>query len=262
VSPASLDEVYRYWEAETCGTAHAAAAEGTPAYYAEIEAARYRLEPFIPAFAEFERWRGRRVLEVGVGAGTDFVNFARSGAIVTGVDLTPAAAAHARRRLELERLKGEVVVATGDSLPFEDGSFDLVYSWGVMHHAPDPVRLVREAVRLVAPGGEVRAMLYGRHSWVAYGLWLRHALLGVRPWLSLSEVVATHMESPGTQAYTRRELELLFAGAGIERVRVVGFPTPYDRRVAGPLASLLRLDWFLGVVGSRGAVVGPFGDTA
>jgi SAM-dependent methyltransferase len=245
------DDVYRYWEAETCGTAHATSPYGTPSYYAEIEAARYRLEPFIPGFAEFGRWQDRRVLEIGIGAGTDYVNFARAGASVTGVDLTPAAVEHAHRRLELENLEGEAIVASGDALPFENGSFDLVYSWGVMHHAPHPVGIVREASRLVAPDGELRVMLYGRHSWVAYALWLRYAMLAGRPWLSLTDVVAAHMESPGTQAYTRRELELLFQGVGFDHVEVIGFRTPYDRRVAGPLARIIRLDWFLGVIATR-----------
>ncbi len=94
-------------------------------------------------------------------------------------------------------------------------------------------------------------MLYGRHSWVAYALWLRHAMLVGRPRRSLARTVADHMESAGTQAYTRRELKLLFEGAGFQRVVVIGFPTAYDRRVAGPLAGLVRLDWFLGVIGSR-----------
>ena len=244
---ASAAEVYRYWQEESCGTEHASSTARTRAYYAEIEAARYRLEPFIGGFAEFERWRGRRVLEIGVGAATDFINFARSGATVSGIDLTPAAAEHAKRRLEFEGLDGDVVVGSGESVPYPDQSFDLVYSWGVIHHAEHPARVVREARRVLAPGGEVRAMLYGRHSWVAYALWIRHALLGGNPGRSLSEVVATHMESPGTRAYTRRELEMLFAGAGFERVQVHGFPTPYDRRAAGPLARVLRLDWFLGV---------------
>ncbi len=247
---ATTAEVYRYWQAGSCGTEHATSAARSQAYYAEIEAARYRLEPFIRGFAEFERWHGRRVLEIGVGAASDFISFARAGADVCGVDLTPAAVEHAKRRLELEGLQGEVTVASGESLPYPDHSFDLVYSWGVIHHAECPAKVVREARRLLAPGGEVRAMLYGRHSWVAYGLWLRHALMSGHPTRSLSDVVAAHMESPGTRAYTRGELEMLFSGAGFERVRVTGFPTPYDRQVAGPLARIVRLDWFLGVLAS------------
>jgi len=138
----------------------------------------------------------------------------------------------------------------GEAVPYPDASFDLVYSWGVIHHAEHPHRIVREVRRLLAPGGQARVMLYGRHSWAAYKLWLRHTLLVGRPLRTLSAVIGQHLESPGTRAYTRREIELLFAGAGFDRVFVEGFPTPYDRRAAGPLAGLIRLDWFLGVVAS------------
>jgi ubiquinone/menaquinone biosynthesis C-methylase UbiE len=245
---ASTGEVYRYWQAESCGTEHASCATGTRAYYDEIEAARYGLEPFIPGFAEFELWRGRRVLEIGIGAATDFINFARAGARVTGIDLTPAAIKHAERRLRLEGLEAELAVGSGERLPYADQSFDLVYSWGVIHHAENPARVLREARRVLAANGEVRAMLYGRHSWVAYGLWLRHALLAGHPSRSLADVVASHMESPGTRAYTRGELETLFAGAGFDQVRVSGFATRYDQRAVGRLARIVRRDWFLGVV--------------
>src|SRR2546425_890045 len=79
-------------------------------------------------------------------------------------------------------------------LPFDDGTFDRVYSWGVLHHTPDTARAVREAVRVLAPGGRLCVMLYARHSWVAYGLWVKHALLTGRPSRSLADVLARHME--------------------------------------------------------------------
>ena len=84
--------VAEFWESETCGVRYATSEEGTLAYYREIEHVRYSLEPFIRDFADFARWHGRRVLAVGVGAATDFVNFARAGAIATGVDLTRGSA--------------------------------------------------------------------------------------------------------------------------------------------------------------------------
>jgi SAM-dependent methyltransferase len=243
-------EVFEYWQAGSCGTVHASSTPGSREYYDEIEAARYQLEPFIHEFADFTRWRDRRVLEIGVGAGTDFLNFARAGAILTGVDLTPAGIEHAQRRLALEGLEAELAVASGETLPYRDASFDLVYSWGVIHHAERPHRIVREIRRLLAPGGEARVMLYGRHSWAAYKLWVRHALVVARPRRTLASVIGEHLESPGTRAYTRQEIELLFAGAGFEHVGIEGFPTPYDRWAAGPLAARIRLDWFLGVVAS------------
>jgi ubiquinone/menaquinone biosynthesis C-methylase UbiE len=244
-----LKEAVRgHWEADPCGSKLAEAEPGTPEFYAEVERTRYELEPFIPTFAEFDRWSGKRVLEVGVGLGTDFVRFARSGALLSGIDLTDAAVELVRKRLALEELDADVRVGDAEALPFEDDSFDLVYSWGVLHHTPDTKRAVEEVRRVLAPGGQARIMLYSRRSWVAFGLWARWGLLAGRPTRSLAHVVADHMESPGTKAYTERELRELFAA--FREVSVRRFVTPYDRRVAGPLASLTgpRLGWFVGVV--------------
>jgi len=246
-SNGAKEAVRGFWEARPCGGAHASAEPGSPAYFAEVEAARDRLEPFIPGFADFGRWRGRRVLEVGVGLGTDFVRFARAGADLHGVDLTDAAVALVRERLAQEELQADVRVADAERLPFDDASFDLVYSWGVLHHTPDPPAAIAEVCRLVRPGGEARVMLYGRRSWVALGLWARYGVLGGRPWRSLTDVVGAHMESPGTRAYTDDELRALFAA--FSDVRLEHFVTPYDRRVARRLAGVRggRYGWFVGI---------------
>jgi SAM-dependent methyltransferase len=241
------DRVRDYWEAEPCGTSTTTVEPGSAEFFFEVESARYELEPFIPAFAQFERWAGKRVLEVGVGLGTDFVQFVRAGAEATGLDLTEAAVDAVRRRLALEGLQAELLVGDAERLPFGDRAFDLVYSWGVLHHTPDTRRALDEVRRVIGPGGEARIMLYSRRSWVAFGLWARYALLGLRPWESLADVVAKHMESPGTKAYTGRELRELFSG--FSSVEIRKFLTPYDRRVAGPLTQITgdRLGWFVGV---------------
>jgi SAM-dependent methyltransferase len=240
--------VKEHWEEEPCGTSTAGAEPNTVEFFAEVERERYRLEPYIPAFAEFERWSGRRVLEVGVGLGTDFIRFVRAGADAVGVDLTEAAVDAVGRRLANEGLHAEVRVADAEALPFPDESFDLVYSYGVLHHTPDTERAVAEVRRVLRPDGEARIMLYSRRSWLALGAWLRWGLGRGRPWHSISRVLAEHLESPGTKAYTRGELDRLFADWG--SVRYVRNVTPYDRRVAGPLARLTgpRFGWFVGVV--------------
>jgi SAM-dependent methyltransferase len=237
--------VRTYWDDKPCGSTHGSGQEGTLEWYAEIERRRAELEPFIDRFADFGGARGRKVLEVGVGLGTDFVRFARAGANVIGLDLSERSLAHARRRLELEGLHGELVRADAEALPFPNDTFDRVYSWGVLHHTPDTRRAIQEALRVLRPGGELTLMLYGRHSWVAYGLWLRYALLRGRPWRSLSDVIAHHMESEGTKAFTFRELRDLCEDARDMRIRRVA--TPYDRRVGGPLVRLTgdRLGWFV-----------------
>ena len=250
VTPAKA-AVRRFWEGKPCGSVHGSAPEGSPQFFDQVECRRYELEPFIPSYAEFASAHAQRVLEIGVGLGTDLVQFARAGAIVTGVDLTERSVSLVRRRLEVEGLDGEVLVADAEGLPFPDAAFDVVYSWGVLHHTPDPGAAIREAVRVLRPGGRLCVMLYARHSWVAYGLWVRHALLRARPSRSLAWVLAHHMESEGTRAYTPTETRSLFGDLDDLSVEHVG--TPYDRRVAGPLARLTGrwLGWFLVVRGQR-----------
>jgi ubiquinone/menaquinone biosynthesis C-methylase UbiE len=243
--------VREYWEERPCGSQAAGSDWGSVAFFDEIEEHRYRTEPFIRDFAEFSNWAGKRVLEVGIGSATDFVNFARAGAIVTGVDLTAAAIELARRRLSLEGLGGDLQVADAEKLPFPESSFDLVYSWGVLHHTPDTGAAVREVRRVLSVGGEARVMLYGSHSWTGLRIWIQNALLRGRPFRSLSDVWANDMESPGTKAYTLDEIRGLFADFGDVTIR--RFRTPYDEKGFGPVARVTgdRFGCFVGVTAFR-----------
>lgn len=253
MAAATEQEIRTYWQGSTCGSVHADAEPLSQAYFDEIEAHRYRVEPFIHNFARFDEWAGKRVLEIGVGAGTDFINFARCGAELSGVDLTPAAIEHAQRRLDLEGLDADLRVASAEKLPFQADSFDMIYSWGVLHHAAHPERTFSEVRRVLADGGEARIMLYGRHSWVAYKRLFSGNLRALkrrqRP-RGLNGVIAHYMESPGTRCYTRQEIVRDFTAAGFTEIHVEGFLTPYDQHFIGPLARRVRRDWFLGVTAS------------
>jgi SAM-dependent methyltransferase len=246
------ERVRDFWEEEPCGSEHVATPEGTPEFFAEVERTRDELDPYIHRFADFEGARGKRLLEIGVGLGTDFIRFVRAGAVATGVDLTEHAVELVRRRLALEGLEADVRTADAENLPFEDGSFERVYSWGVLHHTPDNETAISEALRVLAPGGEACVMLYARHSWVSYGLWARHALLAGRPWRSLADVLAAHMESEGTRGYTKRELRRRFAS--LEQLRIDKVRTSYDEQMTrGPLARLTgdTLGWNLVIRGRK-----------
>jgi len=225
--------VREYWNDRPCGDGLTRAPRGSRAYFAEIEQAKDRLEPYVHAFAGFEECGGLDVLEVGCGVGTDTVRFARAGARVTAVDLSDTAVALTTERLAEEGLEGEVREADAESLPFADGSFDVVYSWGVLHHTPDTERAIREVARVLRSAGEARIMLYNSRSFFAAGIWGRGMLRARRP-ISPGRALSTSLESPGTKAYGRPELEALFAPFG--RVEISTVTTPYDRRVAGPVA--------------------------
>jgi len=99
-----------------------------------------------------------------------------------------------------------------ENLPFHDASFDIVYAWGVLHHTPNTEQAVREVRRVLRPGGTALVLVYHRYSMVGYMLWMRYALLAMRPFTSLSEIYAKCLESPGTKAYTCAEAVQLFSG--------------------------------------------------
>ncbi len=159
------DDVRAFWQAHPCGTKFTDAMPGTRLFYERVAQHRYQLEWHIPAAANFAEARGQRVLEIGCGLGTDGAEFARAGALYTGVDLTDAAVGLARGCFEVFDLPGEFRVADAENLDFADNTFDLVYSHGVLHHTPDTARAVREVHRVLRPGGRARIMLYHRDSY-------------------------------------------------------------------------------------------------
>ncbi len=167
VASPDVDKVREYWNRRPCNIRHSPAPVGTREYFDQVETRKYRVEPHIPGFADFPRWRGKRVLEIGCGIGTDAVNFARNGAQYSGVELSDASLEIAKRRFEVFGLPGRFFLGNAeevDGLVRETG-FDLVYSFGVIHHTPHPERVVRAARRMLRPGGEFRLMLYSKNSW-------------------------------------------------------------------------------------------------
>ncbi len=224
------NEVRNFWNEQTCGTWITDKEKFTLEYFEEIEEDRYSLQPEIFSFAEFTRWHGKNVLEVGVGAGTDFLQWVRAGAIASGIDLTEQACQHVVHRLELYGLTAdEIKVGDTENLPFDDNTFDLVWSWGVIHHTPDTQKAMREIVRVLKPNGRAKIMIYHRHSVLAYLFWVKHALLKFKPWLSISEVLWNNMESKGTKAFTVPEVERMLETMPVENVKIKPLLCYYDK---------------------------------
>ncbi|MFL6215531.1 MAG: class I SAM-dependent methyltransferase [Blastocatellia bacterium] len=157
--------VHDFWQANPCGMKFTDAEIGSREFFDAVERHRYATESHIPAVIDFSRWRDRDVIEVGCGLGTDAINFARYGARYTGVDLTEAAIALVEKRFALEGLGARLRVADAEALPFDDESFDLFYSHGVLHHTPDTQRAIDEARRVLRPGGTAMVMLYHKGSY-------------------------------------------------------------------------------------------------
>lgn len=241
-------QVRDYWNAASCGEQYAEGADER-AFYASQTADRYRLEPFIIPFAGFDQGRDRDVLEIGVGMGADHQQWALSGPrTLTGVDLTPRAIGHTRRRFELYGLHSTLQTGDAENLPFTDDQFDIVYSWGVLHHSPNTQGAIDEVRRVLRPGGVARIMVYHRWSLTGYMLWLRYALLRGRPWTGLSDIYAEFLESPGTKAYSRSEARRLFAAYAAVDIHVQLAESDLlegkvGMRHGGPLLSIAKALW-------------------
>ncbi len=219
------EQVKAFWEANPCDVKEAEPALDE-AYFQTFAQQRYASHPYIAAFADFEASAGQRVLEVGIGVGTDFCQWAAAGAKAVGVDLTTQAVQLTTQHLRALALSADVHLADCEDLPFADHSFDVVYSFGVLHHTPNTERAIGEVLRVLKPGGRIRIMLYHKRSWVTLKVYLLHGLLALRPWASLDRLLADHMESRGTKAYTVAEVQAMFAG--FEGVSVQPTLTCYD----------------------------------
>jgi ubiquinone/menaquinone biosynthesis C-methylase UbiE len=214
-----IDRVREYWDRRPCNVRHSPEPLGTRAYFEQVRDRKYFVEPHIPAFAEFPRWSGKRVLEIGCGIGTDTVSFAQAGAMVTAVDLSERSLEIARQRVDVYGLSERVrfVHANAEELTYAlpATTFDLVYSFGVIHHTPRPDRVLQQVRRLVRPGSRLKLMVYHRHATKV----LRVLLSGAkgRFW-KLDEAIARHSEAeagcPVTYSYTKRSATRLLESQG------------------------------------------------
>lgn len=218
----AIAAVRDFWNRRPCNVRHSAKTIGSKEYFDEVEGRKYFVEPHIPTFAQFERWRGKRVLEIGCGIGTDTVNFARAGAEVTAVDLSDKSLEIARHRASVYGLTN-IRFLHGNAeelssfLPVEP--YDLIYSFGVIHHTPHPERVIEELHRYSQSNTVLKVMVYHRNSWKSLEILLRE---GYGAFWRLSKLVERHSEaqtgSPVTYTYTRRTIRGLLRGFVVDSI--------------------------------------------
>jgi 2-polyprenyl-3-methyl-5-hydroxy-6-metoxy-1,4-benzoquinol methylase len=222
----NIAQVREYWNARPCNIRHSLQPAGTREYFDEVEARKYFVEPHIPAFAAFPRWAGKRVLEIGCGIGTDTINFARAGAKVTAVDLSEKSLELARRRAEVFGLTDRISFFAADaerlSETIRPEPYDLIYSFGVIHHTPFPERVVAQVrEHFVHPQSEFKLMVYHRNSWKVLWILLTE---GRGAFWKLDELVARSSEAqtgcPVTYTYTPRSARGLLQGFTVEELFV------------------------------------------
>lgn len=219
-----------FWEEEPCDSRLSRSPDPL-LFFREVRKRRYELEPLIPDFAGFEGAGGKRVLEIGVGLGVDFAEWVRVEAQATGIDLTIRAVERTRIHLDLlgfHRHRYGLQRADAESLPFREDSFDVVYSWGVLHHTPRTDLAFAEAFRVLRPGGTLKAMIYHVPSWTAWLLWVRYGLLTAHARASIPGLLFRCLESPGTKAFTLEETEDLLSRIGFEKISLLPQLGPSD----------------------------------
>jgi len=219
--------VRKFWGTRPCGVTHSAAPTGSHEFFSETEQHRFRIHtdwdrPFLKEAIRFTEHTGKSVLEVGVGIGVDALEWHKAGNHVTGIDYNVPSVEITKARFRDAGAKGTFLNGDAEDLPFPDGSFDVVYSYGVLHHTPGTEKAISELHRCVKPGGKAIVMLYYKWSAMVFGeiLWgcgIRRG--GLWKTRSIAELLSRYTEwdsqaegniNPLTKVYSKREIRKMF----------------------------------------------------
>ncbi|PIP37487.1 MAG: methyltransferase type 12 [Desulfobacterales bacterium CG23_combo_of_CG06-09_8_20_14_all_51_8] len=211
-----IKNVQDYWNARPCNIRHSPKPIGTKEYFDEVEVRKYAVEPHIPQFADFPSWKGKRVLEIGCGIGTDTINFARAGAKVTAVDLSKESLELAQKRASVFNLADRIQFFCGNSEELDQfvpvDKYDLVYSFGVIHHTPHPERVIKCIRKFMNADSELRIMLYSKASYKLFWIMKEECVWDMG---RLDELIARNSEAqtgcPVTYSYTFNEVRSLLS---------------------------------------------------
>lgn len=243
-----IQDVRDFWNRRPCNIRHSPKPVGTREYFDEVEARKYFVEPHIKAFVDFPRWKGRRVLEIGCGIGTATISFLKEGAEVTAVDLSGDSLALARQRAQLYGLADKVRFYEADAerltsvVPPEP--YDLIYSFGVLHHTPHPAAAFDQLRSYARPGTAVKLMMYYTRSWKVAWAVLRYG--GGRFW-NWRQIIARYSEAqtscPVTYTYTKKELEAELESRGF-RVTEIFVDHIFPYRIEDYVQYRYRKVWY------------------
>ena len=228
---ATTADVRKYWNDHIHDLEITSHPVGSPGFFADLDHYHFEKLHHLLRLVKFDGYRGKRVLEVGCGAGTDLVRFAKGGALVTGVDLSSSAIALARQNFAHEKLDADLREADGEQLPFPDNTFDLVYAHGVVQYTVDDQRLVNECRRVLKPGQLAIFQVYNRVSWL-------NALS------KLMKVPLEHEDAPVLGKYSTAEFRSLLEG--FSDVEIIEERFPVKSRLHGGWKGFVFNTMFVG----------------
>jgi 2-polyprenyl-3-methyl-5-hydroxy-6-metoxy-1,4-benzoquinol methylase len=170
----SIEEVKNYWNNRPCNIKYSKKEINTIEYFNEVEAKKYFVEPHIYKLADFQKWKGKKVLELGCGIGSDSINFARYGADLTVVDISDVSLDICKKRFELFGLNARFFNMNIEEIDFQNEKFDLIYSFGVIHHTVEPRNVIKKVEKLLNDDGEFRFMVYSKISYKLFWVMMEH----------------------------------------------------------------------------------------
>jgi 2-polyprenyl-3-methyl-5-hydroxy-6-metoxy-1,4-benzoquinol methylase len=220
----NIADVQLYWDNSPCFIKRSSAPKNSKQFMDETEARKYKSEPHIPGFAEFGKWPGKKVLEIGCGIGIDTVNFARAGAMVTAIDLSGKSLNIAQKRAQIADVDIEFIRGNAENLLGADiatlryfNAYDLVYAFGSIHHSPNPSFALHSARWSMKNNGTLKLMVYNKYSWKALWILLKY---GHGKFWKFSELVAKYSEAqtgcPITHVYSKRSIRAMLERNGFK----------------------------------------------
>ena len=228
---ADNSRVRDYWNSHIHDFDISSSVPGSKEFFADLDQYHFEKLHHLPRLIDFNAYRGKNVLDVGCGAGTDLVRFAKGGALVTGVDLSSSAIALAKQNFDHQGLTADLREADGEKLPFDDNAFDFVFAHGVVQYTASDKALVEESRRVLKPAGTAVFQVYNRVSW----------LNGLS---KVMKVPLEHEDAPVVKRYSAREFRGLLTG--FRDVRIVEERFPVKSRLHGGWKGTLFNTFFVG----------------
>ena len=210
--------VKNYWNKRPCNIKHSTKEMGSREYFDEVEQRKYFVEPHIPLFAEFDKWKNKNVLEIGCGIGTDSINFAKAGANLTCVELSEESLELCKKRFDVYGLKAKHILCDAEEIDTHvpPQTFDLIYSFGVIHHTPNPEKVIQKIKLYSNKNTEIRLMLYSKYSWKTFEFYLKH---GYKFKFNLKQTIKYYAEAqlgcPVAYVYSKNDIKKLLKGFNI-----------------------------------------------